>query len=133
MELKKGYIWLDRVREIECEIKKLCYECDELRTCVGIQGISYDKVSVVSSPKNKLEEIMARIDVLERKIKELKLKKGATILEISEKLDQLPESPEKTILYGFYIRRLSMDEIANELDYEKSWCYRLRRKGIEQL
>ena len=125
--------WINRVRIYEREIKNLCDECDELRECVGLHGIAYDKLAVISSPENKLEKVMARIDLLERKIKSLKIDKANAIVEITEELEKMEETPQKAILYRFYIRRTPMTKIAKEIGYERSYCYKLLKKGRKEL
>ena len=54
-------------------------------------------------------------------------------MEIDEALAHLPDGPEKTILYDFYIGRIPMVKIANSIGYNVKHCYKLRRKGIEML
>ena len=126
-------LWINTVRRIESEIKNLSEECEELRECVGLHGISYDKLAVISSPENKLEKVMARIDLLERKIKALKLDKASAIVEITAELEKMPETPQKAILYRFYIRRTPMAKIAKEIGYDRSYCYKLLKKGRKEL
>lgn len=125
--------WINQVRNIESEIKNLSDECAELRECLGIQGIAYDKITVKSTPENKLEKIMARIDLLERRIQVLKIDKANAIVDITEALETMDETPQKTILYRFYIRRTPMAKIAKEVGYDKSYCYKLLKKGKREL
>lgn len=125
--------WINQVRNIESEIKNLSDECTELRECLGIQGIAYDKITVKSTPENKLEKIMARIDLLERRIQVLKIDKANAIVDITEALETMDETPQKTILYRFYIRRTPMAKIAKEVGYDKSYCYKLLKKGKREL
>ena len=133
MEFEEGKKWLSRARSIELEIKDKIYLIEALYTCCGLQGISYDKISVVSSPENKLERIIADINEAQKELEALRHKKEAVIYEIKSKLDTLENSPEKTILIGFYIACYSMDSIADDLGYELKYCYELRKKGILKL
>lgn len=125
--------WINSVRNIESEIKNLTDECEELRECLGVQGIAYDKLTVKSTPENKLEKIMARIDLLERQIAALKIDKGVAICNITGALEKMEECPEKTVLYRFYIRRTPMSKIAKEIGYDRSYCYKLLKKGKRKL
>lgn len=125
--------WINQARNIQTEINNLTDECQELRECLGLQGIAYDKISVISTPENKLERIMARIDLLERKIKVLKIDKANAVVEIAEELEQMPDSPQKTILYRFYLRQAPMARIAKEMGYDRSYCYKLLKKGRREI
>ena len=133
MKYEEGKRYLSRVRTIDLQIKEKNYLIEALYTCVGLQGISYDKVSVVSSPDSKFERIMGEITEQKAALEKLQLKKAEVIREITAELNSLGECPERTILVGFYINGMDMEKISEDLGYELSWCYRLRRKGIEML
>ena len=133
MDFEHGKKWLSRARSIDLEIKDKIYLIEALYTCCGLQGISYDKISVVSSPENKLERIIADINEAQKELEELRHKKEIVIYEIKSKIDKLDNSPEKTILIGFYVACYSMRYIAEDLGYEEHYCYELRKKGILKL
>ena len=133
MEVEYGKKWLSRAWKIDLEIKDKIYLIEALYTCCGLQGISYDKISVVSSPENKLERIIADINQAQKELEELRKKKEKAIKEIKKKIDKMEASPEKTILIGFYIGCYPMSSIAEDLGYEIKYCYKLRDKGIEKL
>lgn len=133
MDYKAGVRWLTRPQTIDRQIKEEEYQIEGLYTCIGLQGISYDKISVLSSPENKFERIIAEIDEHKRKVEDLRLVRIQIIHEISSRIEALGECPERTILYGFYVGGVEMEKIAKDLEYDISWCYRLRRKGIKNL
>ena len=133
MDLEEGMEWLFRARKIDLQIKDKIYLIEGLYTCCGLQGISYDKISVITSPENKFERIMADIDKEQREIRRLQKQKEKVLKEIIDRINKLETCPEKTILMGFYVKGERMDKIAKELGYETKYCYRLRRKGIRML
>lgn len=133
MEIEYGKKWLSRAWKVDLEIKDKIYLIEALYTCCGLQGISYDKISVVSSPENKLERIIADINEAQKELEKLRNKKEKIINEIKKKIDKIEPSPEKTILMGFYVGCLPMSNIAQDLGYEIKYCYKLRDKGIKEL
>ena len=133
MKYEEGDKWLKRFQPIDRLIIEKKIQIEALYTCVGVQGISYEKISVISSPENKFENIIADITVLKDELEELQLKKAVIIEEIRDKLNSLGECPERTILFGYYLGGMRMEKLSEELGYELSWCYRLKRKGIEKL
>lgn len=133
MEYKQGIRFLTRVRTIERQIQEEKYLIEELHTCLEAHGISYDEIPVIKTPENKFERIIIEIDEHKRKTEELQIKKAEVIIEISNRIDGLGECPERTILYGYYIGRVGMEKLSEDLGYALSWCYKLRRKGIEAL
>ncbi len=133
MEYKTGFKWLSRARKIDWCIQDKIVYIESLYTCCGLQGISYDKISVITSPENKFERIMGEIDREKREVERLRQLKEELIYEISEKINVLEPSPEKTVLMKFFIGCKDMKKIAIEMKYQENYCYELRRKGIKKL
>ena len=97
MDLKQGYKWLSRARNIDYQIKDKIIYIDSLYNCCGLQGISYDRISVMSSPENKFERIMAEIDQEKRELEDLRKHKEAVIREIKYELKYCYRLREKGI------------------------------------
>lgn len=133
MDLEQGYEWLSRARTIDFQIKDKIIYIDSLYNCCGLQGIAYDRISVMNSPENKFERIMAEIDQEKRELEKLRKRKETVIHEIKDKIDTLSPAPEKTILMGYFIGCKDMKEISREIKYELKYCYKLRKKGIRKL
>lgn len=133
MELNEGYRWLSRPRALDSKIRRLESKIEELRTCLEPNAIRYDVDRVNTSPDDMTSKIFAEIDEAERMCHELRLQKAAVIFEINKAIESLSNDSVKDVLNGFYIAKKKMPDIARELNYELSWCYRLRRVGIEEL
>lgn len=133
MDFEHGKKWLSRARLKDLEIKDQIYLIEALYTCCGLQGINYDKISVISSPENRLERIMVDIHEAQKKLEHLRREKEVIIREITQKIERLGNCPEKTILMGFYVAGHEMSKIAKTLKYSEAYCYELRKKGIERL
>ena len=133
MDYKEGMNFLSSARSIDLQIKNKIYLIEALYTVIGLQGISYDKVSVISSPENKFERVIADIDKEKRELEILQMRKEKAIYEIKAKIDRLEDSPEKTVLMGYFIRCHKMKDIADDIGYEIHYAYKLRTKGIEKL
>lgn len=133
MDLETGYKWLSRARFIEWSIRDLNEEIDGLYSCIGLQSVSYDKVSIIASPENKFERIMADIDKKKREVERLKKRKEDVIYEIIARINTLEPSSERTILMAYYVGCKNMKKIADEIGYDLSYCYKLQKKGIRKL
>ena len=133
MDYKEGNQWLSRARRLDYQIRDKIYLIEALYSCCGLQGISYDKVSVITSPENKFENVMADIDKAKRELDELRERKQYVIYEISAKISTLEASPERNILMAFYVGCQEMEKIAEDVGYELSYCYRLKKRGIKML
>lgn len=133
MDYMEGSKWLSRARKLDFQIREKIYLIEALYTCCGLQGISYDKVPVVTTPENKFESTMADIDEAKRELEALQKEKQIVINEITEKIYTLEVSPERTILMAFYVGCQEMEKIAKDVGYELSYCYRLKKRGIKML
>lgn len=133
MELNEGYRWLSRPRAIDSKIRRLESKIEELRTCLEPNAVRYDVDKVNSSPDDMTSKIFAEIDEAERMCHELRLQKANYICEITQAIEHIHNESAKDVLIEFYISRLKMPDVADKLKYEISWCYKLRRVGIEEL
>ena len=133
MELNEGKEWLVRTRKLDHRIYELSEEIKAKRSLLEVQGISYDTVRVISTPENRFEKVFAEIDLLQRNLDELCDKRRNVAKEIKQEIMKLPESPERAILIAYYVAGEKMTKISEDLNYELTYCYRLKDKGIEQL
>ena len=133
LSIQQVYDYLGRVRSLEQTIWRLCLQHDELQSCLLPAAIRYDKDKVQTSPEDKLSSVAASVLDLEKRIRMLKAQKAALIIEISSTIDQLTDERERVILSAFYVGRISIEKIANEIGYSPSYVYRLRRHGVRHL
>lgn len=133
MDLQETYDYLTRIRKTEYAIKRKQLQREELKSCLLPNGIQYDLDKVQTSPKDKVSEIMARVDELDRQIEELMQKKALLVIEIGEAIEQLPDGNEKTVLTGFYIGRMPMEKVAALIDYSLRRAYYFRKQGAIHL
>lgn len=133
MKFIKGKEWLRRARTIDLLIWEKEQEIQAYESCLECAGIKYDKQNVVKTPENHFERVMCDIADCFEDIKIYNLKKAEVLQEINQKLDSLPDCPERYILRAFYVNGLSMSEIAKRINYDEKYCYELRKKGIEAL
>ena len=133
MELNEGYRWLSRPRAVDSKIRRLESKIEELRTCLEPNAIRYDAEKVNSSPDDMTSKIFAEIEEAERMIHELRLEKATYIFEINQAIENIKDESAKDVLNGFYIAKKKMPDIAKELNYDLSWCYKLRKVGIKEI
>lgn len=133
MEIKKGYEFLNRIKFCDNRIRRLKYTLAELRTCELPRSGSQGGTGQKQRTGSQVERIAERIVQLETEIEEAMEQKGLAVMEVDEVLNKLPEGAEKTILYDFYVARIPMKKISASVGYSLKHCYKLRKKGIEQM
>lgn len=133
MEIKKGYDFLNSIRKCDDRIRRLKYTLAELRACELPRTGNSSGITSQGKSKSQVERIALRIDSLEKDLENVIEQKKIAICDVDDALDKLPEGPEKTILYDCYVARIPMKKISLNVGYSLKHCYKLRKKGIEQM
>lgn len=133
MELNETYDFLMQIRRKVIIIRRKEMQRDELRDCLLPGAVRYDRDKVQSSPTDKMADVMARVDELDREIEQLKLEKAQAIIEISDVIEKLENDKEKAVLTAFYIKAASMEAVAGIICYSVRHTYLLRKQGVEHL
>lgn len=133
MDLNETYDFLMQIRRKEIIIRRKEMQRDELRACLLPGAVRYDRDKVQSTPTDKMSDVMARVDELDREIERLKLEKAQAIIEISDVIEKLDNDKEKAVLTAFYIKAASMETVAGIVCYSVRHTYLLRKQGVEHL
>lgn len=133
MTLDETYDFLMQIRRKEIIIRRKEMQRDELRACLVPGAIRYDRDRVQSTPTDKMADVIARVDELDREIEQLKLEKAQAIIEISDVIEKLDNDKEKAVLTAFYIKAASMEAVAGIVCYSVRHTYLLRKQGVEHL
>lgn len=123
---------LNRPEIIKQKILQCKYEIDGLRDQLMPGSMEYGKIKVQFTPSDKLPEIEARIDELERKIRQLQKEKVKAINNIKKVAIKLPEK-QKTVIIGLYVANRTVPEIADEMNYSQSNIYSIKKYAIERM
>lgn len=133
MELQETYNYLLQIRRKGHAIRRKQLLCEELRSSLGARAIQYDRDRVQTSPTDKVSEIICKVIDLEEQIERLQLEKAELVMEINAAVEQLEDEKEAMILTAYYIRRLTMEQVAEEMDYSLQHTYRLRKRGVQHI
>lgn len=133
MTLDETYDFLMQIRRKGIIIRRKETQRDELRACLLPGAIRYDRDRVQSTPTDKMADVIARVDELDREIERLKLEKAQAIIEISDVIEKLDNDKEKAVLTAFYIKAASMEAVAGIVCYSVRHTYLLRKQGVEHL
>lgn len=133
MELNEIYDFLMQIRRKEIIIRRKEMQRDELRACLLPGAIRYDRDRVQSTPTDKMADVIARVDELDREVEQLKHEKAQRILEISNAIEKLEDDTEKVVLTEFYIARAPMSQVAETIHYSIRRAYHFRKAGVTHL
>ena len=97
------------------------------------KGIAYDKVgSSGNSTISQVEETAVELEHLDHQKKQLIKKYARKNAEIYHILNKMQTLEYVKVLLMFYSENLSGDEVAERMNYSRTWVYRVRRRAIEE-
>ena len=127
-EFKHNKAYLMRYRKIHTKIDRLKNKLNRLNERY-LKGVSYSS-EPSSSVKKTLDDVLAQKEYLENKIDEMVSESIDIRNEISEKLLDLDNQLEATVLDFYFLERYSLNDIADELSYSDRQIERLYVDGI---
>lgn len=97
------------------------------------KGITYDKVgSSGNGMTSQVEEIAVELEHLNHQKKQLIKKYAKKKAKIYHILNIMQTPEHVKVLLMFYSENLSGDEVAERMNYSRTWVYRVRRRAIEE-
>lgn len=128
-EFKHNKAYLMRYRKIHTKINRLKDKLNRLNERYDLKGVSYSS-EPSSSVKKTLDDVLAQKEYLENKIDEMVSESIDIRNEIAEKLLDLDNQLEATVLDFYFLERYSLNDIADELSYSDRQIERLYVDGI---
>ena len=128
--------YLLQIRRIQILIRQTQDEMEEIKTLLGPQGLSYDKIS--SSPSladydSKMLELIIRLSDRQNVLNEYLIELSRKQAEIKKTLYRINNPEEIEVLYRRYFLWQHWEDIAEELNYSLSYTFRLHRSGLNDL
>lgn len=97
------------------------------------KGIAYDKVGLSgNSTISQVEETAVELEQLDHQKKQLIKKYAEKKAEVYHILNKMQTLEYVKVLLMFYSENLSGDQVAERMNYSRTWVYRVRRRAIEE-
>lgn len=128
-EFKHNKAYLMRYRKIHTKIDRLKDKLNRLNERYDLKSVSYSS-EPSSSVKKTLDDVLAQKEYLENKLDEMISESIDIRNEITEKLLDLDNQLEATVLDFYFLEQYSLNDIADELSYSDRQIERLYVDGI---
>lgn len=128
-EFKHNKAYLMRYRKIHTKIDRLKDKLNRLNERYDLKGVSYSS-EPSSSVKKTLDDVLAQKEYLENKIDEMVSESIDIRNDITDKLLDLDNQLEATVLDFYFLERYSLNDIADELSYSDRQIERLYIDGV---
>lgn len=130
---QEAYEFLNAVRVIDLQILRLQSKKKMLESCLYPSGIRYDLDKVQGDRDNRLEKITGEIFEVERRIRDLYSRKIDKAADIESIINELESEEFRTILTLRYIGHMSINKIADSMNYSPDWVYKKHRKAVDEV
>lgn len=97
------------------------------------KGITYDKAGTSGNGfHSQTEEVAVELEQLQRQKKKLIKRYAKHKAEIYKIFNKMHTIEYVKVLLMFYSERLSGDEVAEKMNYSRTWVYVVRKRAIEE-
>ena len=128
-EFKHNKAYLMRYRKIHTKIDRLKDKLNRLNERYDLKGVSYSS-EPFSSVKKTLDDVLAQKEYLENKLNKLIDESYNIRNDIMDRLLDLDNQLEATVLDFYFLEQYSLNDIADELSYSDRQIERLYIDGI---
>lgn len=129
----RAIAYLNQYQDLKVKIQKNIEKAELLRSRAESTQMNLDADKVQTSPKNKVEEFLAKAIDLERSAKQDETRLEKIKSEILLKLSDLENPREMKVLELRYLEGLFFVQIADDFELSDRQIFRIHNSGVRHL
>lgn len=134
MNRKQKIRYLKMYQEAKKEIKSIELSIEELNTFMFNVTQTINPAKVQTSPEpDSITDLIAKKDSLMLKLNIRQTEALEIMKNVMRAIETVDNSLQHSILVRRYITGVSLEDIADELNYEYSWLTRLHNRAIDSI
>lgn len=123
--------YLGQIRVIDKEVYFKLKEREEFkRSRKSIQAVDYSKDLIQSTPENKIENAVIKLEEFTREISEKINEMVELKINISKQIDQLENVDERAVLRLRYVEHHTWDEVAEEIHFHVTYVHKIHNRAL---
>ena len=123
--------YLGQIRVIDKEVYFKLKEREEFkRSRKAIQAVDYSKDLIQSTPENKIENAVIKLEEFAREISEKINEMVELKINISKQIDQLENVDERAVLRLRYVEHHTWDEVAEEIHFHVTYVHKIHNRAL---
>ena len=123
--------YLGQIRVIDKEVYFKLKEREEFkRSRKSIQAVDYSKDLIQSTPENKIENAVIKLEEFTREISEKINEMVELKINISKQIDQLENVDERAVLRLRYVDHHTWDEVAEEIHFHVTYVDKIHNRAL---
>jgi len=120
------------LKELAKDIQSVEDEIERLMAIATKMTTTYDPINVESTPKNRIEEAIVKIDDYRERLSKLLLEIIDYKNKCLDKIEQIePKSLQKILLY-YYFQNKTIEETAELMGKSVRWTYEIYNMALEK-
>lgn len=120
------------LKELAKDIQSVEDEIERLMAIATKMTTTYDPINVESTPKNRIEEAIVKIDDYRERLSKLLLEIIDYKNKCLDKIEQIePKSLQKILLY-YYFQNKTIEETAELMGRSVRWTYEIYNMALEK-
>ena len=119
------------LKSLDSDIKAVELEIERLMTVATKMTTNYDPINVSSTPRNKLEEVIVKMDEYKSNLAKYLLNYLDRKNECLNKVQKIEISTLRTILIYYYFQNMTLEQTAEAINKSYQWTYELFQDALD--
>lgn len=119
------------LKTLDSEIRAVELEIERLMTAATKMTTNYDPINVSHTPKNKLEEVIIKMDEYKSNLSKYLFKYLEHKNECLNKVQKIEISTLRTILIYYYFQNKTLEQTAEAIGKSYQWTYELFQDALD--
>lgn len=123
---------LQPLKSIDRDIKAVEQEIERLMTVATKMTTNYDPINVSGTPRNKLEDVIIKMDEYKSNLSKYLLNYLDRKNECLNKVQKIEIGTLRTILIYYYFQNKTLEQTAELINKSYQWTYELFQDALEE-
>ena len=119
------------LKSLDSDIKAVELEIERLMAVATKMTTNYDPINVSSTPRNKLEEVIIKMDEYKANLSKYLLNYLDRKNECLNKVQKIEISTLRTILIYYYFQNMTLEQTAEAINKSYQWTYELFQDALD--
>jgi len=119
------------LKTLDVDIKAAEQEIERLMTVATKMTTNYDPVNISGTPRNKLEDVIIKMDAYKANLNKYLLNYLDKKNECLNKVQKIETGTLRSILIYYYFQNKTLEQTAEEINKSYQWTYELFQDALD--
>lgn len=132
MDVRSAKKELSEIKALSRDLRSVEEELESLYSIATKMTVDYDRINVMTNAKNRLEEVMAKIDDYKSRLEMLIVEMLEKKQRCLGKLEKIEPRSLQTVLLNYYFRNMTLEQTAEAMGKSYRWTYDIYTTALEK-